>query len=79
MLDDEEVMWEVFGKDSVEKMLGERRICARAAGTVQTRYHVYRKGQLKEQAGFLVSKSDTRFLPEREVLVDDFPVATVSL
>ena len=28
---------------------------ARAEGTVQTRYRVSGKGQLKEQAGFLVS------------------------
>ena len=42
-------------------------VSAGAAGTVQTRYHVIGKKQLKEQVGFLVSKSLTLPLhPELE-------------
>ena len=45
--------------------------------TIQPRYHVPDKAQLKERAGFLVSRSLTlpALHPERQALLDDFPRA----
>ena len=46
---------------------------ARAAGTVQARDRVPSKVQLKEQAGFLVSKSLTRSILSGMERIDDIP------
>ena len=49
----------VKGTRLLSKEMLTTALSAMVAGTVQTRYQVLGKGQMKEQGGFLVSKSLT--------------------